>query len=209
MNPAGSPCLPQTYRPIAATLVAVASFVVAPHCASAQWQPQAPPPSQDYGQYAPDEEPGYNAHPQYQPQYPAQQGPGQYPGQAYSGPAYPDSGPAYPGSSYPGPAPVQTQPALNTEQLEQLVAPIALYPDTLVAQVLAAATYPAQVVDADHWRQAQGYASPEQIIAGANAQNWDPSVKALTAVPQALAEMDQNIRWTIALGNAYYNQPRS
>jgi hypothetical protein len=98
--------------------------------------------------------------------------------------------------------------ALNTEQLEQLVAPIALYPDTLVAQVLAAATYPAQVVDADHWRQAQGYAPPEAIVAGANAQSWDPSLKALTAFPQLLGEMDQNLRWTIALGNAYYNQPQ-
>jgi hypothetical protein len=118
------------------------------------------------------------------------------------------------GGQYP-----QTQPqgygqaqasaqALNTEQLEQLVAPIALYPDTLVAQVLAAATYPAQVVDADHWRQAQGYAPPEEIVAGANAQNWDPSLKALTAFPQLLGEMDQNLRWTIALGNAYYNQPQ-
>jgi hypothetical protein len=92
--------------------------------------------------------------------------------------------------------------------LEQLVAPIALYPDTLVAQVLAAATYPAQVVDADHWRQAQGYASPDQIAFGADAQTWDPSLKALTAFPQLLAEMDQNLRWTIALGNAYYNQPQ-
>jgi len=97
---------------------------------------------------------------------------------------------------------------LNAEQLEQLVAPIALYPDTLVAQILAAATYPAQVVDADHWRQAQGNVSPEEIVAGANAQAWDPSLKALAAFPQVLSEMDQNLRWTIALGNAYYNQPQ-
>ena len=88
------------------------------------------------------------------------------------------------------------------------MAPIALYPDTLVAQVLAAATYPDQVVDADHWRQAQGNVGPDQIAGGANAQTWDPSLKALTAFPQVLAEMDQNIRWTIALGNAYYNQPQ-
>ena len=105
-------------------------------------------------------------------------------------------------------APAQTANPLSTAQLEQLVAPIALYPDTLVAQVLAAATYPDQVVDADHWRQAQGNAGPDQIAGGANAQTWDPSLKALTAFPQVLAEMDQNIRWTIALGNAYYNQPQ-
>ncbi len=97
---------------------------------------------------------------------------------------------------------------LNADQLEQLVAPIALYPDALVAQVLAASTYPTQVADADRWRQAQGYAPSEQIAAGAAAQNWDPSVKALTAVPQVLAEMDRNARWTTDLGNAYYNQPQ-
>jgi hypothetical protein len=88
------------------------------------------------------------------------------------------------------------------------VAPIALYPDTLVAQVLAASTYPVQVVDADRWRQAQGYASPDQIAAGADAQTWDPSLKVLTAFPQVLAEMDRNLQWTTDLGNAYYNQPQ-
>jgi hypothetical protein len=64
------------------------------------------------------------------------------------------------------------------------------------------------VVEADRWRQAQGNASPEQIAAGAEAQNWDPSVKALTAFPTVLAQMDRNIRWTTDLGNAYYNQPQ-
>jgi hypothetical protein len=101
----------------------------------------------------------------------------------------------------------QMQP-LNAQQVEQLVAPIALYPDPLVAQVLAASTYPAQVAYADRWRQAQGYAPEEQIAAGADAQNWDPSVKALTAFPQVLSEMDRNMRWTTDLGNAYYNQPQ-
>src|SRR5579863_6079103 len=106
-----------------------------------------------------------------------------------------------------GQAQPQAQP-LSAEQLEQLVAPIALYPDTLVAQVLAASTYPVQVVNADRWRQAQGNASPDQIAAGADAQNWDPSVKALTEFPQVLAQMDQNLQWTTELGNAYYNQPQ-
>jgi hypothetical protein len=92
--------------------------------------------------------------------------------------------------------------------LEQLVAPIALYPDALIAQMLAAATYPAQVVGADHWLQAQGYASLDQVAYGANQQSWDPSVKALTAFPQVLAQMDHDIQWTTDLGNAYYNQPQ-
>jgi hypothetical protein len=96
---------------------------------------------------------------------------------------------------------------LNAEDLEQLVAPIALYPDALVAQVLTASTYPEQVADADRWLREQGYA-PEQIAAGADAQPWDPSVKALTAFPQVLSQMDQNLHWTSELGAAYYNQPQ-
>ena len=85
---------------------------------------------------------------------------------------------------------------LNAEQLDQLVAPIALYPDNLVAQVLTAATFPEQVVDADQWRQSQSYASPYQIAAGADRQTWDPSVKALTTFPQVLAQMHRNLPWT-------------
>lgn len=115
---------------------------------------------------------------------------------------YPDSGQAYPQGGY-GQAPAQP---LDAVQLEQLVAPIALYPDRLVAQILAASTYPSDVADADHWRQTQGYASSDQIAAGADVQNWDPSVKALTAFPQVLAQMDRNLQWTTDLGNAYYNQ---
>ena len=88
------------------------------------------------------------------------------------------------------------------------MAPIALYPDALVAQILAASTYPTQVVEADRWRKAQGNAPADQIAAGAENQNWDPSVKALTAFPTVLAQMDPNIRWTTDLGNAYYNQPQ-
>jgi len=156
---------------------------------SSQYDRQyAPPPNNAYGQ--PYGQPG-NAPMYGNPQQPYDSTQ-QYPQQDYA-PSQPQSPTAQP---------------LNTEQLEQLVAPIALYPDTLVAQVLAAATYPAQVVDADHWRQAQGNAPPDDIVAGANAQSWDPSLKALTAFPQVLAEMDQNLRWTIALGNAYYNQPQ-
>jgi hypothetical protein len=64
------------------------------------------------------------------------------------------------------------------------------------------------VVGADHWLAAQGYASPDQIAAGADAQPWDPSVKGLTAFPQVLAQMDRSLLWTTDLGNAYYNQPQ-
>jgi hypothetical protein len=168
-----------------------------------------PPPQQPYGQQ------GY-AQPQsygQQPSYPPQQQPyGQQPAYPQQQQAYapqqpsPGYGQAEMQQGYGQPQP-QVQP-LNAQQLEQLAAPIALYPDPLVAQVLTASTYPAQVADADRWRQAQGNAPTEQIAAGADTQNWDPSVKALTAFPQVLAEMDRNMRWTTDLGNAYYNQPQ-
>jgi len=109
-----------------------------------------------------------------------------------------------PGQDQPGP---EGQP-LPPQQLEQMVAPIALYPDALVAQILAAATYPEQVVEADQWRQQMGNASPDQIAQAANTQQWDPSVKALTAFPSVLSQMDRNMQWTSDLGNAYYNQPQ-
>lgn len=109
-----------------------------------------------------------------------------------------------------GPPPDQSAPQsepMTAEELGQLVAPIALYPDALVAQVLAASTYPSEVVQANRWIQAQGNVPEAQIAASANAQDWDPSVKALVAFPSVLAQMDKNIQWTTELGNAYYNQP--
>jgi len=130
--------------------------------------------------------------------------------QPYTSQPYPQQYSAY-GQSYPQQAYGAAQPTtqgMNAQQLEQLVAPIALYPDTLVAQMLAAATYPGQVVEADRWRRAQGNAGADQIAMGADMQSWDPSVKGLTAFPQVLAEMDQNLGWTTALGSAYYNQPQ-
>lgn len=101
----------------------------------------------------------------------------------------------------------QVPQPLTADQLDQLVAPIALYPDALVAQILAASTYPAQVVEADRWIQAQGDVPADQLAEAANGQNWDPSVKALVAFPSVLTQMDNNIGWTTDLGNAYYNQP--
>jgi hypothetical protein len=142
----------------------------------------------------------------------AAQQPGYGQPQGYAQPAYPYAGQNGQGyaddGSGQGQAPQQLAAGLSTTQLEQLVAPIALYPDTLVAQVLTAATYPAQVVGADNWRQSMGNAPVDAIVAGADAQPWDPSIKALTAFPQVLAEMDQNLQWATDLGNAYYNQPQ-
>jgi hypothetical protein len=163
--------------------------------AQPQYQPQAPPQAQQ------DQRPQYAQPyaPQYAPQQPyADQAPNTALPQPY---AQPDDSQAA--------GPVQ---ALSAENLEQLLAPIALYPDALLAQILAASTYPAQVAVADQWVQqmrAAGYSSPDQIASGANAQtNWDPSIKALTAFPDVLDMLNHDLEWTSNLGNAYYNQPQ-
>src|SRR5580704_6722061 len=152
---------------------------------------------------------------QQQPQYGQSQG---YPQQGNDFPqqGYPQSNPqGYDQQPYGQQPQYSQQPqssqmqGLNAEQLEQLVAPIALYPDALLAQILAASTYPAQISTADQWLRSMGNAPPEQIAAAASAQtSWDPSVKALTAYPQVLDMLNQNLQWTTALGNAYYNQPQ-
>ena len=92
------------------------------------------------------------------------------------------------------------------EQLQQLVAPIALYPDSLVAQILAATTFPAEIVEADRWMQAHPDLKDDALAQAVDQQPWDPSVKALTAFPSVLGNMDKNISWTSSLGDAYYNQ---
>ncbi len=92
------------------------------------------------------------------------------------------------------------------EQLQRLVAPIALYPDSLVAQILAASTFPEQVVEADRWVQDHPNLKGDELAKAVDQQPWDPSVKALTAFPSVLGNMDKNISWTSSLGDAYYNQ---
>jgi Protein of unknown function (DUF3300) len=96
---------------------------------------------------------------------------------------------------------------LDAMQLDQIVAPIALYPDALVAQVLTASTFADQVNDADNWLHQNGGMPPDQLAAAVDSMPWDPSVKALTEFPSVLDNMARNNGWTAALGNAYYNQP--
>jgi Protein of unknown function (DUF3300) len=92
------------------------------------------------------------------------------------------------------------------EQIQQLVAPIALYPDSLVAQILAASTFPEQIVESDRWVQAHPDLKGEDLGREVDQQPWDPSVKALAAFPSVLGNMDKNLSWTSSLGDAYYNQ---
>ena len=109
-------------------------------------------------------------------------------------------------SAAPPPPPEAAQQ--TPEQLQQLVAPIALYPDALVAQILAAATYPAEVVEADRWMQQHSDLKGKKLADEVNKQSWDPSVKALAQFPSVLANMDKNLSWTSSLGDAYVNQPQ-
>src|SRR4029450_10668548 len=103
-------------------------------------------------------------------------------------------------------APPAIQPVqLTPEQLQQLVAPIALYPDELVAQILAASTYPTEIVEAERWLQQNSSLKDAQLASEVDKQSWDPSVKALTQFPSVLANMDKNLSWTSALGDAYFN----
>ncbi len=104
-------------------------------------------------------------------------------------------------------APPYTQQ--TPEQLQQLVAPIALYPDSLVAQILAASTFPEQVVEADRWVQAHPDLKGDALAQAVDQQPWDPSVKALAAFPSVLGNMDKNLSWTSSLGDAYYNQQQN
>jgi uncharacterized membrane protein YgcG len=101
------------------------------------------------------------------------------------------------------------QAAQSPEELNQLVAPIALYPDPLVAQIVAAASYPTEVVEANRWIQQNSGLKGNELAKAADSQSWDPSVKALTQFPSVLATMDKNLSWTSALGEAYVDQPQN
>jgi hypothetical protein len=96
---------------------------------------------------------------------------------------------------------------LNAVQLDQLVAPIALDPDPLVAQILTACTYPDQVAEADKWLNDHMNLTPDQRAAEADQTSWDPAVKGLIEFPSTLDSLAKNGAWTAQLGNAYYNQP--
>jgi uncharacterized protein DUF3300 len=95
---------------------------------------------------------------------------------------------------------------LNAEELQQLVAPIALYPDALVAQVLGAATFPDQVASAASWLQQNKNLTGKTLMQAVDGQPWDPSVKAITQFPSVLGDLATNLSWTSAMGEAYHTQ---
>ena len=104
------------------------------------------------------------------------------------------------------PAPDQSQQLLKPEELDQLVAPIALYPDTLLAEILMASTYPLEVVQADRWATENKNLKGDQLKAAVEKQGWDDSVKSLVATPSVLSMMSQKLDWTQKLGDAVLAQ---
>ena len=106
----------------------------------------------------------------------------------------------------PAAAPDQSQQLLKPAELDQLLAPIALYPDTLLAEVLMASTYPLEIVQADRWTAENKKLKGDQLKAAVENQSWDDSVKSLVATPSVLSMMSTNLDWTQKLGDAVLAQ---
>ncbi len=102
----------------------------------------------------------------------------------------------------------ETTVPFKKEEIEQLVAPIALYPDALVAQILMASTYPLEVVSAARWAKDNPKITGKALEDAMQNQTWDASVKSLTAVPQVLAMMNEKLDWTQKLGDAFLGQQK-
>jgi Protein of unknown function (DUF3300) len=111
------------------------------------------------------------------------------------------------------PAPTEAeQPAANSyftrEELEKLLAPIALYPDPLLAQMLPASAYPVQIVQAQRWLDKNQALVVKNDYSGIDNQDWDPAVKSLARFPQVMKKMSDDLDWTTDLGDAEVNQPQ-
>ncbi len=100
------------------------------------------------------------------------------------------------------------KPPLRPEELDQLLASVALYPDDLVAQILSASTYPVEVVQAARFAKENAKLKGEKLMAAAKDKDWDPSVKAMLEFPDVLKMMDEKLDWTTKLGDAFLSQQR-
>src|SRR5579863_815434 len=107
------------------------------------------------------------------------------------------------------PPPPQLPPpneTLTPDQLNDLVAPIALYPDPLLSQIMVACTYPLEVVQAYQWLQRSPGLNGPALTEAAQQQNWDPSIQALVVFPDVLKRLNDDVTWTTNLGNAFLAQ---
>src|SRR5258706_7829109 len=104
------------------------------------------------------------------------------------------------------PPPAPRNAAATQPELDQMLAPIALYPDSLLSQILMASTYPLEVVEAARWSRANPALTGQQAVDAVGERDWDASVKSLAAFPQVLAMMDQHLEWTARLGDVFIAQ---
>src|SRR5436305_12167251 len=118
----------------------------------------------------------------------------------------PDNPPAPSSPAQPANQPPPTAELLKPEQLEALVAPIALYPDELLANVLAASTYPLEVVQVDRWLKEHKSLKGDALKTGVDKQAWDDSVKELASTAEVLTMMSDKLEWTKSLGDAFLAQ---
>lgn len=100
-----------------------------------------------------------------------------------------------------------SQKVYNNQQLDQMLAPVALYPDALLSQILMACTYPGDVADAAAWSASNPKAQGDAAVKQVSSQPWDPSVQSLVAFPQVLAQMKQHADWVQNVGDAFLAQP--
>lgn len=100
----------------------------------------------------------------------------------------------------------QTGPVFSQAELDQMLAPIALYPDSLLSQILMASTYPLEVIEAARWSKTHTALQGEDAVQAVADYPWDPSVKSLVAFPQVLATMDEQLNWMERLGDAVLSQ---
>jgi hypothetical protein len=103
-------------------------------------------------------------------------------------------------------APAEEAPKIPDDQLDSLVAPIALYPDPLLAQVLAASTYPLEIIQLQQWLEKNKNLRDEALVDAVAKQPWDPSVQAMAALPDVVKRLADDIQWTTDLGNAFLAQ---
>jgi hypothetical protein len=123
-------------------------------------------------------------------------------------PPAPAQVPPPPASQAPVAAPAPTPKTFSQQEIEQLLAPIALYPDALFAQVLMASTYPLEVVKAERWVKANPGLKGKALEDALQKQPWDPSVKSLAVFPQVLTMMSEKLDWTQKLGDAFLAQQK-
>src|SRR5260370_39984015 len=95
---------------------------------------------------------------------------------------------------------------ISDDQLDSLVAPIALYPDPLLGQTLAASTYPLEIIQLQQWMERNKNLKDQALADAVTKQNWDPSVQAMAAFPDVVQRLAGNVQWTTDLGNAFLAQ---